>query len=292
MYVIIRLGDYMKNKVGLVISIVFVMLITGCVNYDASMQIKKDKSMTYSVTFMMNPEVYSKTNVQNELELVKQRGFTVSESSKGAFRGYRIEKSFDNIDKISKTDDVIYTLSELPQTDYMFKVKKGFLKNKYTAKFVFNKTQFGVEGETKKDLDLEDYIEFNDNGMLANENVFNVNKPVLRFNVVLPTSALSNNATKALDSNRNLVWNITNDVQEINFEFELYNSFNIKLLIAAFIVLIIVTISFMIKKRLTPTKGVTPVSIDVDTVQNNTTELVQNVAGNLENNNSNMQDKN
>ena len=282
----------MKNKVGLVISIVFVMLITGCVNYDASMQIKKDKSMKYSITFMMNPEVYSKTNVQNELELVKQNGFTVSESSKGAFRGYRIEKNFDNIDRISKTDDVIYTLSELPQTDYMFKVKKGFLKNKYTAKFVFNKTQFGVAEETKKDLDLEDYIEFNDNGMLANENVFNVNKPVLRFNVVLPTSALSNNATKALDSNRNLVWNITNDVQEINFEFELYNSFNIKLLIAAFIVLIIVTISFMIKKRLTPTKGVTPVSIDVDTVQNNTTELVQNVPGNLENNNSNMQNKN
>ena len=266
----------MKNKVGLVFSIIFVILITGCVNYDASMQIKKDKSMTYSVDFLMNPDVYAKTNIQNELELAKQKGFTVSESSKGAFRGYRIEKSFDNIDKISKTDDVTYVLSSLSDTDYIFKIQKGFIKNKYTANFVFNKGQYMVEDGPKKDIDLENFIEQNDNGMLANENMINMNKPVIKFNVVLPTSALSNNATKTLDSNRNLVWFINSDVQNINFEFELYNSFNIKLLIAAFIVLIIVIISFMIKKRLTPTKGVTPVSIDVDTVQKNTTELVQN----------------
>ncbi len=266
----------MKNKVGLVFSIIFVILITGCVNYDASMQIKKDKSMTYSVTFLMNPDVYAKTNIQDELELAKQKGFTVSESSKGAFRGYRIEKSFDNIDKISKTDDVTYVLSSLSDTDYIFKIQKGFIKNKYTANFVFNKGQYMVEDGPKKDIDLENFIEQNDNGMLANENMINMNKPVIKFNVVLPTSALSNNATKTLDSNRNLVWFINSDVQNINFEFELYNSFNIKLLIAAFIVLIIVIISFMIKKRLTPTKGVTPVSIDVDTVQKNTTELVQN----------------
>ncbi len=277
----------MKNKVGLVFSIIFVLLITGCVNYDASMQIKKDKSMNYSVTFLMNPDIYAKTNIQDELELAKQKGFTVSESSKNSFMGYKIEKEIDNIDTISKTEDVSYVLSSLSNSDYMFKIEKGFLKNKYTANFVFNRGQYMVEEGPKKDIDLEEYIEFNDNGMLANENLLSTNKPVIKFNVVLPTSALSNNASKTLDSNRNLVWFVTNDIQNINFEFELYNSFNIKLSIISVIVLFIVFISFMIKRRLTPTKGVTPVSIDVDTVEKNTTELVQNISGTSQNNNSN-----
>lgn len=266
----------MKYKVGLVFSILLVMLTTGCVNYNASMKIKNDKSMDYVIVFMMNPEVYYNTDVTNEIEIMKINGFNVEEYTNGVFKGYRVSKEIDNIDKYSKTEDVIYSLSDLPNDGYIFKVKKGFIKNKYTANFVFDKAQYGTTTAVKQDLDIENYIEQNDNGTLANEDIFNVNKTTIKFNVILPNSALSNNATSALDSNRNLVWNITEDVQNISFEFELYNKYNVILTYVLIAVVVIVIFALMIKKRMTPSKGVKKIDIDVNSVANSTRQMIQN----------------
>lgn len=266
----------MKNKIGLVISIIFVMLITGCVNYNACVRINKDKSMNYSVIFIVDDELYNSNAIKDNIEIMKRDGLNVSDYFKDGLKGYKIEMEIDNIDKISDTNDVTYVLSNIPSDNTMFKVEKGFFTNKYTANFVFDKTQYEIKQNKSQDVILEDYIEQADSALI-NENVVNINKTIIKFNVVLPTHALSNNATSALDNSRNLVWNITSDVQNINFSFELANILNIKLTILGVVVLIVIMIILYIRKRMTPTKGVKPVTIDVDTVVSNTTEMVQNV---------------
>ena len=265
----------MKNKMGLILSILFVMLITGCVNYNASMHINKDKSMDYSITFLMNPEVYSKTDLTNEIEVIKFNGFTVEDYTNGVFRGYKFTKTIDDIDDYSENSDVVYTLSEPPTANYIFKVKKGYFKNKYIANFVFDKSQFSSSEPKKNDKDLETFIEQNDNGLLDQDVFFDASRTVIKFNVVLPYPALSNNATTALDSNKNLVWNITDDVTNISFEFELYNIVELILIHGAMALVVVAIAIIQIHKRMNPTKGVKKVDIDVDTVLENTQEMIQ-----------------
>ncbi len=269
----------MKNKIGLVISIIFVMLITGCVNYNACVRINKDKSMNYSVIFMVDDELYNSNAIKDSIEVMKHDGLNVSDYFKDGLKGYKIEMQIDNIDKISDTNDVTYVLSNIPDNNTMFKVEKSFFTNKYTANFVFDKTQYEIKKNKSQDIILEDYIEQADSALI-NENVININKTIIKFNVVLPSHSLSNNATSSLDNSKNLIWNITSDVQNINFAFELPNILNIKLTILGVVALIVVMIILYIKKRMTPTKGVKPVTIDVDTVVSNTTEMVQNVQPN------------
>ena len=97
------LGDYMKNKIGLVISIIFVMLITGCVNYNACVRINKDKSMNYSVIFMVDDELYNSNAIKDSIEVMKHDGLNVSDYFKDGLKGYKIEMQIDNIDKIHTT---------------------------------------------------------------------------------------------------------------------------------------------------------------------------------------------
>ena len=265
----------MKNKIGLFLSILCVILVTGCVNYNVSMHINKDKSMEYSIIFMMNPEVYSKTDIRNELEIIKFNGFDVEEYTNGVFRGYRFTTTIEDIDDYSENSDVVYTLSEPPSANYIFKVKKGYFKNKYTANFVFDKSLFNSNEPKKNDKDLETYIEQNDNGLLDQDVFFDAEKTVIKFSAVLPYPALSNNATAALDNNKNLVWNITDDVTNISFEFELYNIAEL-IFIHVVMALVVVAIAVIqIIRRMKPTKGVKKMDIDVDTVLENTQEMIQ-----------------
>ena len=61
----------------------------------------------------------------------------------------------------------------------------------------------------------------------------------MSFNVNLPYAAIKNNATSTKDKDRSLTWSLTTQNQEnIEFEFELYNTTNIILLVLFAIVVI------------------------------------------------------
>ena len=119
------------------------------------------------------------------------------------------------------------------------------------------------------------YLVQNDNGLLDQDVFFDAEKTVVKFSAVLPYPALSNNATAALDNNKNLVWNITDDVTNISFEFELYNIAEL-IFIHVVMALVVVAIAVIqIIRRMKPTKGVKKMDIDVDTVLENTQEMIQ-----------------
>ena len=65
------------------ILLVFVILLTGCTNYDMSMKIDKDKSMLFSITILSD----NQNEISNGIIILKEKyekyGFVVSEYNQG-----------------------------------------------------------------------------------------------------------------------------------------------------------------------------------------------------------------
>ena len=217
------------------------------------MDIKKDKSMDFSIIYALDTTYFEDTEVldsSDKLEL-EQLGFTITDYNNGSMLGYTLNKSINNIDDVSKADSVNYDLSGLltnkEDSNYFFKVKKGIIKNTYTAKFKFDSDESNLnnleEGNTTNEEDT-DSLDMSDMDLSS----FTSNLD-LSFNVSLPYSAISNNATTVNNDNKNLTWNLTSFQEDyIEFEFDLYNMTNIYIGISiiGLILLLIVFLSFFL----------------------------------------------
>lgn len=257
----------MKKKLLCVfVFITTIVFTTGCVKMHTSMNIKKDKSMDFSIIYGINNSYIKDESVLDDEEKKKleQSGFTISEYSEDSMKGIRAEKKFKNIDEISVNADAEYNLGELLSRNnsetYMFQIKKGFLKNTYIAKFNFNLNSLDTSSDDKQfdnffdtnnasDMieDLEDESlsdnekELNSEDIKKKENVSNQENDDmsdiedmvfstmdLKFNVTLPYSAKRNNASISSNNDKELTWNLANkSLETIEFEFELYNMKNV-----------------------------------------------------------------
>ena len=257
------------------------ILSTGCVKFNANMNIKKDKSMDFTIIYALDKSVFGDqaSIKESDLEEVKKSGFTVSKYSDGNMEGFTMTKKINNIDEVSTETDAEYNLSGLMaegESKYLFKVVKGTNKNTYYAKFKCDANDSGLnmnEGEDEK-LELPDETEDNDGALLdeTNENPFegmDLSKLTanmdLSFNVTLPNSAISNNATSTEDNNKKLTWKLSStNAQAIEFAFELDNNggSNDMILyigIGVIALLVIVVIVLMLSKKKGNTSTVAPV---------------------------------
>ena len=131
-----------------------------------------------------------------------------------------------------------------------------------------------MEEEEDENLELPDETEDNDGALLdeTNENPFegmDLSKLTanmdLSFNVTLPNSAISNNATSTEDNNKKLTWKLSStNAQTIEFAFELNNNggSNDMILyigIGVIALLVIVVIILMLTKKKSNTATVAPV---------------------------------
>ena len=235
----------MKKIRSLVMLLIVTLLLTGCVKYNVNMDIKKDKSMEFKIVYALDTSVLGEkaTFTKDDLNKMKDQGFEVSEYSDGSMKGFTLTKKIKNIDDVSSTDDIKYSLSGITNNDStkLFKVKKGLFKNKYTAKFSFDSSESGIKNsstfnneennsndetivdpennseitntEESDDLDLTDSDEDYSKMMSSMD---------LSFTVTLPYKALSNNATSVNNDGKELVWNLAStNRKSIEFEFEL-----------------------------------------------------------------------
>lgn len=238
------------KKVKVILLLFITLLLTGCVKYNANMNIKKDKSMTFNIIYavdtsiLKDEELLSESNKEN----LRLNGFTYSKYSKGNYSGYKIKMNIKNIDLISSTDNIEYDLSKILtddiENDYMFKVKKGLIKNKYTANFILDTTKSDIESEdTKKEVESE--VEDIDISSISNLD--------LSFNVNLPFPAIKTNATHINNNTKSLGWNLlTTESNKMTFVFELYNYTNLYILLGSivlFVIIIVIIIIVIVKKN-------------------------------------------
>lgn len=244
----------MNKQIKIFILLFTIVLLTGCVKYDANMEISKDKSMQLSIIYAVDEDLMQGGMLVDDKQksnLIDQ-GFVVTDYADDMYKGIKLEKSVQNIDTISTTEDTKYSLSSMIDTSEekerkeMFKIERGFFKNKYIAIFEFDQSNSdsndGIISESQEEMDFE-----------LQSALDNLD---LGFRVTIPEKPLSNNATTTENDGKTLIWDLgKNLTTDITFEFELYNMTNIYITIGGIILivmLIILIIIIRIKKSKRP----------------------------------------
>ena len=269
----------MKKAKYLLLLMIATLGLTGCVKFNANMEIKKDKSMDFSIIYAIDTSAMGgESNTSGEAftneqkEELKKQGFTVEDYTEGKMKGIKITKHIKNIDEVSTEKDAEYSLSGMldgkeHKDEYMFKVEKGFLKNTYTAKYKFDMNDSSMnmnDDETNFDFENPDETEeVEDNDLLTGEedgstdlDLSGLSDPSayanmdLSFNLKLPYAAKSSNASSKT-SDKELKWNLmTLGDKNIEFSFSLYNINPIIIyVVIALIIIAIVAVVLMILKK-------------------------------------------
>lgn len=252
----------MKKNIKLTtLLILLVISLTGCVKFNSTMEIKKDKSMDYTVIYAFDKSLFGDQEIltSDDKKELENKGFTVSNYVDGNMKGFKVSKNIKNIDDVSSTNDATYDLSGLLDSSKseskVFKFKKGFLKNTYTASFKFDSSDSDLNDSTSDDTTVDDDFTLdNDTTTDSTDSDFdfsNVNTDMdLSFNVKLPYKAISSNATTKNNNDKDLSWNLSSTGEDkIEFSFALYNMTNIYICAGVIILLIIIVIVSSLNKK-------------------------------------------
>lgn len=131
-----------------ILAIALILLVsTGCVKYNTTMEIKSNKSMTLTTIYAVESSILESQGMtelmtDDEKKQLTDKGYKVEEYSEGTMVGYKLSISVPSIDFVSADGNVEYDLSAVLQDDStetpkIFGVEKGLLKNKYVARLTF-----------------------------------------------------------------------------------------------------------------------------------------------------------
>lgn len=300
-----------KNKFILMLCVLTFML-TGCVKYNANMNINKDKSMDFSMIYALDTSLFEDQELlsDEDKQKLESQGFTITDYSEGTMKGYTLTKKISNIDYVSTTSNASYDLSGLLDSNatnsYIFKVTKGLLKNTYTANFTFDASESDINSDSTDTTDnLNDLFsndeeeetilseekqeetnqeETNSNGNIdfSDMDLSSLTSNLdLSFNVNLPYSAKSNNATNTSDNNKKLSWNLSStEISTIEFTFELYNMTNIYIGIGLLVILIAAIVVLVVSKKKNSSDKNSNLSSETVEKQNNIANQQDNLMGN------------
>lgn len=249
----------MKKNIKLTaLLILLVISLTGCVKFNSTMEIKKDKSIDYTVIYAFDKSLFGNQEIltSNDKGELENKGFTVSNYVDGNMKGFKVSKNIKNIDDVSSTNDATYDLSGLLDSSKseskVFKVKKGFLKNTYTASFKFDSSDSDLNNSTSDDTTIDNDFTIDDNNTTTDSDFdfSNINTNMdLSFNVKLPYKAISSNATTKKNDDKELSWNLSSTGEDkIEFSFALYNMTNIYICGGVIVLLIIIVIVSILNK--------------------------------------------
>ena len=220
----------MKNLKKLIVLLFTVIIVSGCVKVETNMKISMNKKMDFEIIMAVDKNLLEENEIyQDELlddkqkEELTNQGFEIKKYEDNNQIGNIITKKFDSIDYLSSTEDINYDLSSVINdplsTAYIFKVEKGFIKNKYIAKYDLNSIENNTN--TSYSLDIFDIV----------------------FKVSLPYKALENNATSIDNKGKELVWDMTKTTDPIEFEFEIYNIKNIVAIGLGILIIVLIIIN-------------------------------------------------
>ncbi len=252
------------KKAKYFILICTIVLLNGCVKSTTTMEIKNDKSVSYEAKLLFASSLLNGQSINPED--YEYRGITAKKVVEDKYEGVILTKSFSNIDDISSNEDKKIAISDFTEKDFddsvLFKLEKGFLKNKYTATYTYtaddysdysnDETQNNVQDNTESD---GNNISLNDDNITGEENNASsdldysvlLSEMEYKFIVKLPNKSLSNNATNVSEDGKELTWNLlSSGSNDINYTFELWNMNNIYIVGAVIILVIIIIIGIII----------------------------------------------
>ncbi len=261
-----------KSRKTIKIFLIAIILLfsSGCVKFNANMEIKKDKSMDFNIIYAIDKNFLDGEKIidDDEKRELEEAGCIVKDYSEDNMEGVSILYKVANIDSISTNkENVKFDLSAITDKNKdtkLFKIKKGIFKNTYEVKLEVNSSDAlnSEEEFTNTDTDDDnydyDYIDESDDidssmtGDELSESLEQYMKNMdLKFSVKLPYKAISNNATSTKDSDKELTWNLAElkDGQYVEFKFSLYNVSNIAIALVIILVIVVGVILFTRKNK-------------------------------------------
>lgn len=250
-----------KSRKTIKIFLIAIILLfsSGCVKFNANMEIKKDKSMDFNIIYAIDKNFLDGEKIidDDEKKELEDAGCIVKDYSEDNMEGVSILYKVANIDSISTNkENVKFDLSAITDKNKdtkLFKIKKGIFKNTYEVKLEVNSSDAlnSEEEFTNTDTDEDnydyDYIDESDDidSSMTNDELSEsleqyMKSMDLKFSVKLPYKAISNNATSTKDSDKELTWNLAElkDGQYVEFTFSLYNVSNIAITLVIILVIV------------------------------------------------------
>ena len=272
--------DKVKRSFKVLCLMLIIFMTSGCMKLNVDMSINKDKSMnlSYVVAFansLMNQSGTDTALDESDLKQAEESGFKVENYSDGSMTGYKFTKGFSNIDNISDEKETIFDLEKLLDGEEakVFTVKKGLFKNTYSVKM-----QNNTASEMEDEMDLGSLYGDSSSDYSSSSNIFGdtdlsmlTSSMDLTFTVNLPNKPINSNATTTENEGKKLEWNLMDqNLQNIEFEFELYNMDNIYLTVGIIGVLVIIIIVIIIMNKKKPnSKEVTSVLVNDSVIEPN-----------------------
>ena len=277
--------DKVKRSFKVLCLMLIIFMTSGCMKLNVDMSINKDKSMnlSYVVAFansLMNQSGTDTALDESDLKQAEESGFKVENYSDGSMTGYKFTKGFSNIDNISDEKETIFDLEKLLDGEEakVFTVKKGLFKNTYSVKM-----QNNTASEMEDEMDLGSIYGDSSSDYSSSSNIFGdtdlsmlTSSMDLTFTVNLPNKPINSNATTTENEGKKLEWNLMDqNLQNIEFQFELYNMNNVYLTAGIAVAIIIIIVIVIISKKRKPKAPVgTPVKVTDSNVEN----INQNIA--------------
>ena len=96
-------GCKMKKNKFILMLCVLTFMLTGCVKYNANMNINKDKSMDFSMIYALDTSLFEDQELlsDEDKQKLESQGFTITDYSEGTMKGYTLTKKISNIDYVS-----------------------------------------------------------------------------------------------------------------------------------------------------------------------------------------------
>lgn len=258
----------MKKKI--LILIIISLLLSGCVKYDYTMSIDKDKSMDIELTIAANKTYLKEKNKvvfsENELRDYQRKGFTTEKYDTPTMEGYTLKKHIPNIDEYSSPDTTSANMNVFlkNQKEPFFKSKTGILKTYYTINMNAKDPIEAYQKTLNREETKEELTEEIKKGLELN------------YRINLPYPSKNNNATDKSNNNKKLTWDLTKISEGNNAiycEFYLINKSHIYIGIILAVIIVILSITSRPKRVL--------VNKPISQIQNNNTPPINNQTNNM-----------
>ena len=254
-----------KLKIAL-LTIISILLLSGCVKNSTSMTINKDKSMDLEVELLVSTIYSDELSSKIDTKKYENDGYKVTnvnlsdDGNTPNYSGIKLKKTFKNIDDYSGSSVNRVDLKEviLNNKEGLFFVReKCFLKDTYTANFMIKLSEEDniiekKEPEVVENNTLTTESEF-ESSLDEEEEIVDLSGEMeYKIIVNLPYSSSDSNADDKSDLNRVHTWNLKSDgsVKNIDYTFNVYNITNIILFVSGCLVVIIgVIVAFIIIKK-------------------------------------------
>lgn len=202
------------------LAVIMVVALTGCYKVEVRNEIRKDKTVDFSVIYAVDEEQMASLGDQggdvgdykideSEFEDAKEQGYIVEKYEETTedhhYTGVKLTKTFGNIDELVTDSEEKISLLGMDDKELnpkgMFKKSGDIYKSNFTIDFSSEGDGTGMDQQ-------------------ANAAASQILKA--KYTVVLPNESKSNNATSVSEDKKTLSWNLEygkNNV--IDYEFEL-----------------------------------------------------------------------